>query len=237
MIIVKNIYKNFGDISALNDVSFEVEKGVLTLLGANGAGKTTLMRVLTGYLFSNEGSVTVNGIDVVDGRIDVLKNVGYVPENNPIYQEFTAYEVIKSTAELWSVSKEDFEQNLKKLVKELDIKDVINQKIATMSKGYKRRVAIAAGLIHNPKIIILDEPTDGLDPNQKQVVRNFIKKYAKENIVIISTHIMEEVEAVADRVIVLDKGKIIFDGTAQKLKGDSKDMISAFNNITSAKKE
>lgn len=239
MIVVENIYKNFDEIKALNGVSFDANAGVLALLGVNGAGKTTLIRVITGYIIPNEGKVTINGLDINDERTKALENIGYVPENNPIYQELTPYELIKITADFWNVSNDDFIENIKKLSEKLDIKDVINQKISTLSKGYKRRVGIVASLIHNPKILILDEPTDGLDPNQKFVVRNFIKEYSKNNIVIISTHIMEEVEAIADRVLILDKGKIILDTTPGKLKGKSedKDMLSAFYKITTTNKE
>lgn len=234
MIVAKNISKNFGEIKALKDVSFEADKGVLALLGVNGAGKTTLIRVLVGYIFASEGSVAIDGMNIAEDRLKILSNIGYVPENNPIYQEISSYDFIKLYADLWKVSDKDFAENLEKLVKNLEIKDVINQKISTLSKGYKRRVAIAASLIHNPKILILDEPTDGLDPNQKVVVRNFIKEYSKNNIVIISTHIMEEVEAIADRVVVLDKGRIIFDGSTDDLKKKGKDnsIVSAFYTIT-----
>lgn len=234
MIRAKNIYKSFGEIEALRDVSFNADKGVLALLGVNGAGKTTLIRVLTGYLVPDKGSVSIEGKDVEDDREQVLQHVGYVPENNPLYNDMTSFELIKFYADLWKVEREDFEKRLKNLVEQLGIKEVINQKVATLSKGYKRRVGIAASLVHEPKILMLDEPTDGLDPNQKVEVRKFIKEYSKENVVIISTHIMEDVEAIADRVMILDKGKIIMDGTPAALKNKVKgtDMAGAFYKIT-----
>ncbi|MDR1694534.1 MAG: ABC transporter ATP-binding protein [Lactobacillaceae bacterium] len=239
MITVRNIYKSFGEIKALNDVSFDAGIGVLALLGVNGAGKTTLIRVITGYLVPNDGEVSIEGLGIDDNRIEALRNIGYVPENNPIYQDLTSFEMIKLNADLWNIGKKDFAENLNELVNRLDIKTVINQKISTLSKGYKRRVAIAASLIHKPKILILDEPTDGLDPNQKFVVRKFIKEYSKDNIVIVSTHIMEDVEAIADRVMILDKGKIILDAAPDELKkkAPDNDMISAFYKITNSNKE
>lgn len=239
MIVVKNICKNFGNINALKNVSFNIKEGVLALLGVNGAGKTTLIRIITGYLVPNEGEVLINGKNIEEDRLQILQNIGYVPENNPIYQDMTAYEMIKISADIWNVNKDDFINNLKELVNELDISKVINQKISTLSKGYKRRVAIAASLIHKPKILVLDEPTDGLDPNQKFVVRKFIKEYSKNNIVLISTHIMEEVEALADNVVILNKGEVILNATPQELKKKTKDndLIKAFYEITTGSKE
>ena len=239
MIVVEHIFKHFGEIKAVEDVSFEAEKGVVALLGQNGAGKTTLIRLITGYLAADCGKVLICGHDVEHKREKALENIGYVPENNPLYQEMTGFEFLKFVADIWKMPKKEFRQSLTFLADNLEIKDILNQRISTLSKGYQRRVAIAGSLIHSPKVVILDEPTDGLDPNQKYYVRKFIQDYAQKNLVLISTHIMEDVEAIADRILLLEKGRLILDSTVQefKQKGGQKDMISAFHQITSLKEE
>ena len=239
MIVVESISKCFGEIKAVTDVSFEAEKGVVALLGQNGAGKTTLIRLITNYLAADCGKVLICGHDVEKEREKALQNIGYVPENNPLYQEMTGYDFLKFVSGIWKMPKKEFQKSLQKLSHSLEIVDILNQKISTLSKGYQRRVAIAGSLLHSPKIVILDEPTDGLDPNQKYYVRKFIQTYAKENLVLISTHIMEDVEAIAERILLVEKGKLILDSTVQefKQKGGEKDMISAFHQITSLSQE
>ncbi|MFV0626358.1 MAG: ABC transporter ATP-binding protein [Alphaproteobacteria bacterium] len=236
MIIIEHISKSFGEIEAVDDVSFSAEKGVVALLGQNGAGKTTLIRLITSFLAADCGKISLCGHNLEENREKALFEVGYVPENNPIYQDMTTYNFIKSVAEIWKMSKQDFKDSLLSLSESLNIKEVMTQKIATLSKGYKRRVAIVASLIHHPKIVILDEPTDGLDPNQKYYVRKFLKEYSKENLVLISTHIMEDVEAIADRVLLMEKGKLISDTTVEKFKQSGGDMMSAFQKMTSQKR-
>lgn len=236
MIVAKNLSKRFGRIFAVNNVNFCINKGeVVCLLGPNGAGKTTLMRLLTGYLDADEGNCTVFGHDVKTDRTSALQKIGYVPENCPLYPEMTVYEFIKFAADLWEIPHQEFVNNFKELAAYLHLTEVVNQRIETLSKGFKRRVGIAGALIHRPKILILDEPTEGLDPNQKLEIRNLIREYGKTGIVIISTHIMEEVEAISTRVLLLNKGKLIRDTSPRELKKISidNDMASAFRKITS----
>lgn len=235
MIVAKSLSKNFGQLKALNNLNFCLNKGdVVALLGPNGAGKTTLLRLLTGYLTPSEGDVEIFGCNPAAKRVDALLKVGYVPENAPLYPEMTVFEFIKYSADLRGLSKEKFIPNLKETIAQMHLEGVINQKIETLSKGFKHRVAIAAALIHQPRILILDEPTEGLDPNQKFEIHKFISEYGKRNIIIISTHILEEVEAVANRVILLNKGKLVRDTTPQELKlsGSDYDIASAFRAIT-----
>lgn len=218
MIVAKNLSKSFNEIKAIDNINFCIKKGeVVALLGPNGAGKTTLMRLLTGYLQPTAGEAVIYGFDIAEDRVDALRKIGYVPESSPLYQEMTVFEYLRFAADLWNLSNEDFTNNLAETINQLKLSSVLNQKIETLSKGFKHRTAVAAALIHKPKALILDEPTEGLDPNQKFEMRKFIKSYGEKNIVIVSTHIMEEVEAIADRVILLNKGKLIRDTTPQDL--------------------
>lgn len=198
---------------------------MVALLGPNGAGKTTLMRLMTGFYEPDCGAVELNGYDVNRKRLEALSRVAYVPESGALYPEMTVYEYLRFMAGLRRISHQDFVDNLVSLSKQLELDEVINRKCETLSKGYKRRVGIAGALLHRPKILILDEPTEGLDPNQKFSIRSFIKQYGERNIVIISTHIMEEVEAMANRVILLHRGKLIRDTTPQELKKLRRTMI------------
>ena len=240
MLIVRNHSKSFGPVCAVNNVIFCLKKGeVVALLGPNGAGKTTLMRLMTGFYEPDCGAVELNGYDVNRKRLEALSRVAYVPESGALYPEMTVYEYLRFMAGLRRISHQDFVDNLVSLSKQLELDEVINRKCETLSKGYKRRVGIAGALLHRPKILILDEPTEGLDPNQKFSIRNFIKQYGERNIVIISTHIMEEVEAMANRVILLHRGKLIRDTTPQELKKitPDNDIEAAFRAITFEERE
>ncbi len=219
MIVVKSLSKAYGKQKVVDNINFCISKGeIVALLGPNGAGKTTLMRLMTGFVEPDSGSVSFFGEDIKQNRLKCLSQMGYVPETGFLYADMRVYDFLKFCAEIRKLSKADFAQNLKYVLSALDLKKVINQKIETLSKGYKRRVGIAAALIHRPKVLILDEPTEGLDPNQKFKIHNFLQQYAKEAIIIISTHIMEEVEAMAQRVILLNHGKLVKDTTPQELK-------------------
>lgn len=240
MLIVRNLSKSFGPVCAVNNVNFCLKKGgVVALLGPNGAGKTTLMRLMTGFYEPDCGAVELNGYDVNRKRLEALSRVAYVPESGALYPEMTVYEYLRFMAGLRRISHQDFVDNLVSLSKQLELDEVINRKCETLSKGYKRRVGIAGALLHRPKILILDEPTEGLDPNQKFSIRSFIKQYGERNIVIISTHIMEEVEAMANRVILLHRGKLIRDTTPQELKKitPDNDIEAAFRAITFEERE
>lgn len=235
MIVIKDLCKSFGDKKAVDNLNICFNNGeVIALLGPNGAGKTTLMRLLVGFYRPDSGEILINHRNIVQDRIAALESTAYVPEVGALYPEMTVFEYVRYMAELRGLSGQGFVDNLLSLAKELDIESVINQRCETLSKGFKRRVAIAGALIHRPKTVILDEPTEGLDPNQKQSVRAFVKNYGQKNTVIVSTHIMEEVEAMADRVILINRGRLICDTTPRLLKQntDSADIEQAFRALT-----
>lgn len=235
MIVAKKLCKNYGDIKAVDNVNFCISKGeIVSLLGPNGAGKTTLMRLLTGFAEASSGSVSIFDKDIKTDRIPCLEKIGYVPESGFLYNDMTVFEFLRFSANLRGISGKLFEDNLRETVLNLDLENVINQKIDSLSKGFKRRTGIAAALIHKPQILILDEPTEGLDPNQKVSIRRFIKDYGKERIIIVSTHIMEEVEAMANRVILLNHGKLVKDTTPEELKNlfPENNIETAFLKIT-----
>ncbi len=235
MLVVKNLSKSFGPIKALENINFCLKKGEITaLLGPNGAGKTTLLRLLTGVYSPDCGEVTLNGYNISTQHQQALRQFSYVPESGSLYPELTVFEYLQYISQLHRQSHQDFVDSLVFLIKQLDLTSVINQKTETLSKGYRRRVGIAGALLSRPEILILDEPTEGLDPNQKFSLRHFLKEYSKDRIVIISTHIMEEVSATANRVILLNKGKLIRDTYPEELKKLSadNDLEEAFRKIT-----
>ncbi len=237
MITVKGLCKNFEHIEALKDINFTISRGeIVALLGPNGAGKTTLIRLLTGLLSPSEGEIFYNDEKLSTNRVAVLSQIGYIPENAPIYKDMSTYEFLHYTAQLKNLSADIFEERLKQLIKSLELTEAMNRQIGELSKGFRHRVAIAAAVLHAPDILILDEPSEGLDPNQKFALRKFIQKFAARGLVIISTHIMEDVEALAGRIILLNNGRIIEDTTPFKLKYKmpDKDLSSAFRRITSS---
>lgn len=235
MIVAKNLSKSFGDILAVDNVNFCLKKGeVVSLLGPNGAGKTTLLRLLTGYLAPEKGIVSINGFKMEQERLKALENIGYVPENSPLYPEMSVFELLQYSAFLHQLSKDSFKKNLEQVVDDLQLQTVLNQKFSTLSKGFKHRTGIACSLIFKPKVLILDEPTEGLDPNQKFDLRRLIKDYGQKNIVLVSTHIMEEVAAISTRVLLLNHGKLIRDTSAEELEKLAPDgnLETAFRTIT-----
>jgi len=214
MIQIKNITKTFGKIIALNNVSFDIaDNQILALLGPNGAGKTTLMRIITGYLLQDSGTVDIDGEIVSPEKLYTKQIIGYLPENNPLYEDMSVYEYLTFISEVRGVPI----QKVKQVVELCRLKDVVSRNIAELSKGYRQRVGFAAAIIHDPKILILDEPTAGLDPNQAAEVRELIKEYKKDKTIILSTHILPEVEEVADRVVIIHKGTIVAQGSIQDL--------------------
>ena len=235
MIVAKNISKNFGLCKALNNINFCISRGeVVALLGPNGAGKTTLLRLLTGFLSPDSGEISISGHDIITSRTEALKNIGYIPENCPLYGEMSVYEFLRFSAQIHGLSCQEFKTAAEEVIARLSLENVINQKIETLSKGFKHRTGLAACLIYRPKVLILDEPTEGLDPNQKFEFRELIKEYGNKNIVLFSTHIMEEVEAMADRVILLNHGKLVRDTSPKELKNmtEDNDLQTAFRTIT-----
>ncbi len=219
MLVVKNVAKSLGGRAILQHINFCLKKGeIIALLGPNGAGKTTLMRCITGYYETDEGEILLNDVAVSDNRKAFLEDVAYVPETGGLYPEMSVYEYLCFMGKIRHLTKQAFADNLVYLLKALDLDAVLKQKCDTLSKGYKRRVAIAGAMLSRPKVLILDEPTEGLDPQQKQHLRGFLKDYSRDNIILVSTHIMEEVDALADRVLMLKDGKLACDTTPKDLK-------------------
>jgi ABC-2 type transport system ATP-binding protein len=231
MISVNQLCKSFGDYLAVDNLSFSVNSGdIVGFLGPNGAGKSTTMKMLTGFLPSSSGSISIAGKSVTTESVNVRHLIGYLPEGAPAYSEMTVYQFLCFIAQARKIPKVQRADAISAVVKQVSLEEVLNKQIETLSKGFKRRVGIAQALIHDPEILILDEPTDGLDPNQKQQVRNLIANLAKEKIVIISTHILEEVTAVCNRAIIIANGQKRFDDTPAVLQS-----MSRYHNAVSIK--
>jgi ABC-2 type transport system ATP-binding protein len=227
MIKVNNLSKSFGTKVAVNRVTFTVERGeVLGFLGPNGAGKSTTMRMITGFIPPSEGSVSVGGHDIVEDPIAAKRLIGYLPENAPAYTDMTVEGFLGFIAELRGLHGEDKKKAVRRVVEMCFLESVLYQTIDTLSKGYRHRTCFAQSIIHDPDVLVLDEPTDGLDPNQKHEVRNLIRRMGERKAIIFSTHILEEVEAVCSRAIIIDRGQIVANGTPQQLKQQS-DMAGA----------
>ena len=222
MIQVKGLTKVFGNKVVVNNISFNVEKGeVLGFLGPNAAGKTTTMRMITGFLLPSSGTAIIGGHDIINDSLNARKKIGYLPENAPVYPDMTVYGFLDFIAEIRGFSGRDKKNRVEEIIERCFLSDVKFQSISTLSKGFKQRVCLAQSLLHDPEYLILDEPTDGLDPNQKHEVRNMIKDMAKDKTIILSTHILEEVEAVCTRAIIISNGKIMADDTPDGLKARS----------------
>src|SRR6476469_1651915 len=218
MIEVLNVTKRYGELTAIDRVSFRVEKGeVLAFLGPNGAGKTTTMRILTCFMPATEGTARVAGFDCFDQPQEVKRRVGYLPETPPLYQELTVTEYLTFTGRVKGMRAKDFRSGLDRVVERLSIGDVRHRLIANLSRGYKQRVGLAQALLHDPPVLILDEPTVGLDPKQIIEIRELIKSLAGSHSVILSTHILPEITATCSRVIVINKGRIVAEDTIERL--------------------
>jgi ABC-2 type transport system ATP-binding protein len=219
---VVNISKSYGDQKALDAVSFSVKKGeIVGFLGPNGAGKSTLMKILTTYITSDEGSASVNGFDVNSNQKSVQLSIGYLPEHNPLYLDLFVREYLAFNADVFKVEK----SRINEVIELTGLTSESHKKIGQLSKGYRQRVGLANALLHNPDVLILDEPTTGLDPNQLVEIRNVIKNVGKDKTVFLSTHIMQEVEAICDRVIIINNGKIVTDKKLDKLISSDKEQI------------
>ncbi len=235
---VKSLKKSFGPIHAVRGVSFEVNHGeVLGFLGPNGAGKSTTMKMITGFLEPTNGTVEVNGYDVQENPLAVKRSIGYLPEGAPAYGEMTVRNFLNFIADIRQLTGSSRQKRIDEVVDIINIKEVIDQSIETLSKGFKRRVGLAQAILHDPNVLILDEPTDGLDPNQKHEVRKLIKEMSEDKAIIISTHILEEVDAVCSRAIIISSGELLFDGTPTELiaKSDRNDIDHAFRMITTSR--
>ncbi|MFC1742360.1 ABC transporter ATP-binding protein [Candidatus Riflebacteria bacterium] len=239
MIEAKNLTKNFGSLIAVNNICFKVEKGdVLGFLGPNGAGKSTAMKMLTGFLPPTSGTAIVLGMDILSDSLEIRKRIGYLAENAPLYDNLRVKGFLNFIAETRGIFGKECTEAIEKVVESCVIGEVFYKKIATLSKGFRRRVALAQALLHEPEVLILDEPTDGLDPNQKHHVRSLIKALAKRRAIILSTHILEEVDAVCNRAIIISDGEIKIDGTPDDIKArDSKNgkLEVVFRQLTEGK--
>lgn len=223
MIEIRNLTKKFGRFTAVDKLSFTVTEGeVLGFLGPNGAGKSTTMKVITGFLSASGGTVIVEGYDISKNPIEAKSLIGYLPEGAPCYGDMTTLAFLKFIARIRGYRGEEIVKRVQHVVNEVELHSVCQQTIETLSKGFRRRVGLAQAIMHDPKVLILDEPTDGLDPNQKHHVRELIKNLARDKIVIISTHILEEVTAVCSRAIIIAEGRIVADGTPAELESRSK---------------
>ena len=221
-IVVENISKYYGDQKALNEVSFSIETGeIVGFLGPNGAGKSTMMKILTTFLPASEGTAKVNGFDVAKDDIAVKKSIGYLPEHNPLYLDMYVREYLLFNAEIYKIAKTQVEA----VIEKTGLWPEANKKIDQLSKGYRQRVGLANALLHNPEVLIFDEPTTGLDPNQLIEIRELIKNAGKSKTVLLSTHIMQEVEAICDRVIIINKGEIVLDKKLADLRNAKQQII------------
>lgn len=219
---VQQVSKQYGTQKALDGVSFSIKSGeIVGFLGPNGAGKSTLMKIITTYISQSEGVVTVNGHNVSTAPMQVKQSVGYLPEHNPLYLDMYVKEYIHFSAQVHGVAKE----RVNEVIAQVGLTPEAHKKIGQLSKGYRQRVGLAVALLHDPEVLILDEPTTGLDPNQLVDIRNLIKEIGKTKTVLFSTHIMQEVEAVCDRVIIINKGRIVTDNKLADLKGDKDQII------------
>ena len=232
MLKVTNLKKRFGDFEAVKGISFEVKQGeVLGFLGPNGAGKSTTMRMITGFLPATSGTATICGHDIASDPVAAKSCLGYLPESAPSYRAMSVEEYLRFIAEVRGLNVKDA---VEKVIAKAKLEKVAKQTIETLSKGYRQRTAFAQAIIHDPKVLIMDEPTDGLDPNQKYTVREMIKEMASEKAIVISTHILEEVDAVCTRALIIAGGEIKADGTPAEIKAKdpSGDLATVFRNLT-----
>src|SRR5512136_1673047 len=222
MIKVQNLAKVFGTKRAVDDVSFSVNRGeVLGFLGPNGAGKSTTMRMITGFLPPSGGSVSVGGFDIVEQPIQARRLIGYLPENAPAYTDMTVYGFLNFAAEIRGLRADEKRRAVTRVVEMCFLESVLHQSVETLSKGYRHRVCFAQAILHDPDILVMDEPTDGLDPNQKHEVRGLIRRMGEKKAIIFSTHILEEVDAACTRAIIIDRGRIVANGTPAELRAKS----------------
>jgi ABC-2 type transport system ATP-binding protein len=220
---IQQLSKNYGKTVALKNISLSFdENGVIGLLGPNGAGKTTLMKILTGYLNQWEGEVLIGTFDLREQPKNIQQQIGYLPENNPLYPEMYVKEYLKFVGDLYGLKKPPFEE----VIEKTGLAEHLHKKIEILSKGYKQRVGLAAALLHDPQYLILDEPTTGLDPNQVVEIRKLIQSLGKEKLVFLSTHILQEVEAMCDKVVILNKGSVVLNQSLEALKTDDRQVVS-----------
>ncbi|OGJ90262.1 MAG: ABC transporter [Candidatus Raymondbacteria bacterium RifOxyA12_full_50_37] len=228
MIQVQNLKKTYGTITAVDDISFEVQKGdIIGFLGPNGAGKTTTMKILTCFLGATSGTASIGGFDVEKDSFEVRKRIGYLPENAPLYTDLDVLSFLRFIAEIRQIDTAKFASKIDEIIITCGLKSVLRRPISQLSKGFRQRVGLAQAMIHDPDVLILDEPTSGLDPNQIIEIRELIKRIGREKTVILSTHILPEVSATCSRAIIINRGKIIAQGTLDELSSMSKEYVYA----------
>lgn len=220
MIKISNLTKKYGDVKVLDNISLEVKKGeILGFLGPNGAGKTTTMKILTGFISATSGQAFIDDVNVQEDSIAVRRKIGYLPENNPLYEDMKVSEYLNFVAQMRELNNQE---RVDEIIKTCGIEAVMEKNIVELSKGFRQRVGLACALMHDPDVLILDEPTSGLDPNQIVEIRNLIKKLGKQKTVILSTHILPEVQATCDRVVIINEGKIVASGTLDEITKQAK---------------
>jgi ABC-2 type transport system ATP-binding protein len=235
MIEAIGLSKFYGPFAAARDITFEVhERELVAFLGPNGAGKSTTMKMLTGYLAPSEGVARIAGHDMFHDRIAGSRRLGYLPENGPLYPEMTPSDMLAFFAEARGMSPKRTKERMEAVIELCDLGSVINKPIGKLSKGFKQRVGMAQALLHEPDVLILDEPTAGLDPNQIREVRRTMRKLRETKTILLSTHILQEVDAMADRVIMINDGRKVFDGTVQELRAKDENLDFAFHKLTGA---
>ena len=238
MIRLENLVKDYGTVRAVNSINFEINEGeILGFLGPNGAGKSTTLKMITCYLSPSAGNIYVEDYNIAENSEQIKAMIGYLPETNPLYYEMTVYDYLKYVGNMRQIKGKEFERAFKNTIEKCGIKDVVAKPIHTLSKGYKQRVGLAQAIIHNPKILILDEPTSGLDPNQIVEIRELIKELGKEKTVILSSHILQEVQALCDRIVIINKGKIVADGSQADLTEDYSNRARLILQVDATKEE
>ena len=238
MIEANQLSKFYGEFAATRDINFQIKRGeVVAFLGPNGAGKSTTMKILTGYLSPSEGAASIAGFNMATHRIVGSRHLGYLPENGPLYLDMTPYSLLAFFADARGLSKRNREERIEAVVDLCDLSSVIYKAIGKLSKGYRQRVGMAQALLHEPDVLIMDEPTAGLDPNQIQEVRNTMNRLGKDRTILLSTHIMQEVEAMASRVIMINEGQLVYDGPMDELAEEGEPLDAAFRRMTTVAEE
>ena len=223
MIKVQDLSKNYGDVQAVKSIDFEIDDGeIVGFLGENGAGKTTTLKMLTGYLVPTKGNVEINDLNINDSALEIQKQIGYLPELNPLYPEMSVYEYLEFIARVRNITGKSFREALARVVDRCGLQGVVHKLVSSCSKGYKQRIGLAGSMIHDPKILILDEPVTGLDPNQIVEIRELIKSLGREKLVLMSSHILQEIQATVDRIMIIHQGEIVANGTNEELMSSFK---------------
>ena len=238
MIRVENLTKNYGPVKAVKSISFDLNDGqVVGFLGANGAGKSTTLKIMTGYISPTSGNVFVNDLNIQEDTSEILKDIGYLPELNPLYTEMRVHDYLRFISKIRGIAEEDFKSSFQNVVDKCGLNAVVHRTIANCSKGYKQRIGLAAAMIHDPKILILDEPVTGLDPNQIVEIRQLIRELGKEKIVLMSSHILQEIQATVDRIIIINEGANVPDGSSESLLNDSNSNTELSLQVENAKED